>query len=118
MTKDILTTKITKATKGSDIFDYKLSTTIGRNLRDWRNFQGSKILGFRISSRQGAKAPSSERKDKYSYEFFSPFFPTLAALASLREIFRVSVAVRSAVPFVVKLTFRFLVAAASRYGSW
>jgi len=54
--------------------------------------QGSKILGFGNSSRQGAKAPSSEEKEKYSYEIFSPFFPTLAALASLREIFRVSVA--------------------------
>ena len=50
---------------------------------------------------QGAKVPSSEGKDKYSYEFFSPFFPTLAALASLREIFRVLVAGSRAVTFAV-----------------
>jgi len=85
------------------------------------NFQVSKILGFGNFSRQGArlqgcgqaKAPSVEGKDKYSYEFFSPFFPTLAALASLREIFRVSVAVCRAGCFVVLSIFA-LVAALPR----
>ncbi len=93
------------------------------------NFQVSKILGFGNFSRQGArlqgcgqaKAPSVEGKDKYSYEFFSPFFPTLVApstslrtcLASLREIFRVSVAVCRAGCFVVLSIFA-LVAALPR----
>jgi len=82
------------------------------------NFQVSKILGFGNFSRQGAKAPSVEGKDKYSYEFFSPFFPTLAApstslrtcLASLREIFRVSVAVCRAGCFVVLSIFALVAA--------
>jgi hypothetical protein len=56
------------------------------------NLRGTKFLGFGNLSRQGAKARSSEGEEQYSYELFSLFFPTFAALASLREIFRISVA--------------------------
>jgi hypothetical protein len=49
------------------------------------NFPASKVLGFGYSSRQGAKAPSSKGKDKYSYECFSCFSPTFATFAPLRH---------------------------------
>ena len=78
-----------KDTKGSNNSDSELSAlriAIAEKLR------GARILVFGNLSRQGAKAPSSKEEEKYSYELFSLYFPTFAALASLREIFRVSVA--------------------------
>jgi hypothetical protein len=46
-------------------------------------------LGVGNSSRQGAKAPSLEGKDINTYEYdFHTQSPTLAAFASLLEIFR------------------------------
>jgi hypothetical protein len=61
-------------------------------LRGVRKFAGneiSRIRKFIPPRRKGAKFGGEEQ---YSYELFSLFFPTFAALASLREIFRVSVA--------------------------
>jgi hypothetical protein len=71
--------------------------------------RGTKIVEFGNLSRQGAKARSSEGEEQYSYELFSLFFPTFAALASLREIFRVLVAalprcaLRGEIDFSLKL---------------
>src|SRR4029077_1273351 len=44
LTKDVLTTKITKATNGSDVFDYKLSYYIVERFRRLRKFSSRSII--------------------------------------------------------------------------
>jgi hypothetical protein len=50
-------TKISKATKGADIFDHKLRITMLQDLRARRkSYDHTKHLGLGDSSRQGAKS--------------------------------------------------------------
>ena len=96
----------------------ELRTTVARNCETGANFREFKDSIWKFLPRQGTeKAPSSEGKDKYSYEIFSPFFPTLAALASLRE-YAGSVAVCRAGELRCEMSVSILVAALPHYSSF
>src|SRR5438132_2725228 len=90
LTKDLLSTKITKATEGSEIFDYKLRALRTTMLKSFRSLRklfrrwlpfSYECLG--LFSRQDAK------NAKFGFIF------SFAAFAPLREIFRVLVAAQT-----------------------
>jgi hypothetical protein len=45
-----------------------------------------------LTPAKAQSTPSSEGRDELSWRIFHRYFPTFAASASLREIFRISVA--------------------------
>ena len=94
----------TKATKGSGFFDCKLRAlriTIARNLRGLRKVHRSR----KPSASDIPRAKTPRRKVQKSKFIFHRFFSYLGAFASLREIFRRSVAAEPRWAVVVKTVF-------------
>jgi hypothetical protein len=60
-------------------------------------------MGLTLAKAQSS--PSSEGRENYLEEFIHRYFPTFAAFASLREIFRVSVGLCRASSFVMNIFF-------------